>query len=237
MKVLAIGNSFSTDATRYLHQIARSCKVDIDVMNLYIGGCPLSLHYRNMIADANAYLLEFDGKSTGYKISISEALLSNDWDYISLQQVSGKSVDYETYQPYLNELYDYVKYYCPKAKIIIHQTWGYKDGTENLANINFATGSDMFAAAEKAYALAAKEINADLVIPSGKALEGLKANGIYDYFRDNIHVSLGLGRFTLGLTWFKYLTGYDVTTVNYNDLDEEVDEKLLDIAKKVVSEI
>ena len=48
IKVLAIGNSFSSDATRYLYQIARADKVDMKVVNLFIGGCPLSYHYSNI---------------------------------------------------------------------------------------------------------------------------------------------------------------------------------------------
>ena len=46
MNVLAIGNSFSQDATRYLHQVAKSAGVYLEVFNLEIGGCPLSKHFR-----------------------------------------------------------------------------------------------------------------------------------------------------------------------------------------------
>ena len=42
MKVLAIGNSFSNDAMRYLHGIAKADGVDMKTVNLFIGGCPLS---------------------------------------------------------------------------------------------------------------------------------------------------------------------------------------------------
>ena len=45
MKVLAIGNSFSNDAMRYLHEIAKADGVDMKTVNLFIGGCPLSRHY------------------------------------------------------------------------------------------------------------------------------------------------------------------------------------------------
>ena len=48
MRILAIGNSYSQDATRYLHQIARRGGVALNVSNLYIGGCPLSRHFKNM---------------------------------------------------------------------------------------------------------------------------------------------------------------------------------------------
>lgn len=38
MKVLAIGNSFSNDAMRYLHGIAKADGVDMKTVNLFIGG-------------------------------------------------------------------------------------------------------------------------------------------------------------------------------------------------------
>ena len=36
MKVLSIGNSFSQDATRYLHQIAKNSGDDFKTVNLYV---------------------------------------------------------------------------------------------------------------------------------------------------------------------------------------------------------
>ena len=58
MNILAIGNSFSEDATRYLHNIARADGERINVVNLYIGGCTLDRHYRNMLSGARAYELQ-----------------------------------------------------------------------------------------------------------------------------------------------------------------------------------
>ena len=57
MNILSIGNSFSKDAQRYLHQIAKADGVAIHSVNLYIGGCPLSKHYRNMHSEKQEYLL------------------------------------------------------------------------------------------------------------------------------------------------------------------------------------
>ena len=63
MQLLAIGNSFSSDATRYLHGIARAGGVPLQVTNLYIGGCSLERHFRNMHSDARAYDLQCNGHS------------------------------------------------------------------------------------------------------------------------------------------------------------------------------
>ena len=61
--ILAIGNSFSTDSTHYIHQIAEAGGVEVKVVNLYIGGCPLERHWQNIQADAAAYRYELNGLS------------------------------------------------------------------------------------------------------------------------------------------------------------------------------
>ena len=96
MRVLSISNSFGVDATRYLHQIARSAGVKLEVCTLYIGGCPLELHYRNMLGDKEAYDLYFNGFTTGMKCSLDDALLSGRWDVISFQQASPVSPKADT---------------------------------------------------------------------------------------------------------------------------------------------
>ena len=63
-KLLAIGNSFSQDATHYLHQIAAADQMDLKVGNLYIGGCSLERHWENIQNEAEEYLYEENGTST-----------------------------------------------------------------------------------------------------------------------------------------------------------------------------
>ena len=205
MNVLAIGNSYSKDGTRYVHQLAESCGEEINITNLNIGGCTLYRHFKNMHTEAVVYGHEFNGHSTGLDISLKYALLTTEWDVITIHQHSFNSTIYETWQPYLNELVAYIRKLSPHSKIALQQTWGYKDDTNKLKH--YENGSAMFADVRQNYERAAKEIGADMIIRSGEVFEGLKANGIYDYFRDPIHASLGLGRYALGLMWLKTLTG------------------------------
>ena len=45
LRILAIGNSFSTDSMQYLYQIAKNAGVEEIVLgNLYYGGCSLDEH-------------------------------------------------------------------------------------------------------------------------------------------------------------------------------------------------
>lgn len=237
MQVLAIGNSFSQDATAYLKKISELGKGDITVVNLFIGGCPLSRHYRNMLSGERAYSMEFNGQSTGFFVSLDDALLSRDWDVITIQQASPASPDYNTYQPYLDRLTEYIRECCPKAKLMLHETWAYEEGSARLSNLNYATRSDMFKDVHSAYTKAAKSIKADGVIPSGPLMQVLIENGITRLHRDGFHASLDIGRYALALLWFKRLTGKSVLDNGFKCHIGEISDEEYAIIKKCVEEI
>ena len=227
MQVLAIGNSFSTDATRYLHRLARVAGQDLTVVNLHIGGCSLSRHYRNMLSGERIYELQINGERSGFSVSLQEALLNRDWDVITLQQSSPNSTKYETYQPYLNELAAYVRHCVPQAKVYIHETWPYEQGSERLnVLMGYQKYQDMYRDLHAAYAQAAKDISADGVIPSGTLLLSLMAQGIKVH-RDTFHASYGLGRYALSLLWLRVLTHASVSDLTLPSLDEPADEAQL----------
>lgn len=238
MKVLAIGNSFSQDATRYLRQIAKSDGFDMKVVNLYIGGCPLRTHYLNALEDKKAYSLEFAGETTGFYVSIKDALISDDWDVVTIQQVSHQSPDYQTYQPYLQFMGEYIRKYSPKSKIYIHQTWAYEDGSKRLTEeLKYEKASDMLEDIIQAYRLAAEDICADGIIPSGEVMYAMVQHGIEKVHRDTFHATFGLGRYALGLTWYTVLTGNNVEDIAFADLDEETDAEEFRIAKECVAAV
>ena len=238
MKILSLGNSFSQDAQRYLHEIAKHEGVDVYSTNLYIGGCSLETHYKNMSEDNSSYELEINGKPTGELISIKTALLSNDWDYVTMQQVSSLSGIYSSYNPYAKELYAYVKKLCPTAKILIHQTWAYEDKSDLLFNSTpFKTADEMHDAIVDAYNCCLNDLSANGLIPSGKAMMQSLKLGIGKIHRDTFHASLGAGRYLLGLTWYKYLTGNDVSANTFNNLDEPITEEQRKIVIEAVNSV
>ena len=237
MNILSIGNSFSEDATRYAHDIAACDGYNFTTVNLYIGGCSLWRHFHNISCDEKAYSLQFNGVPTGFNVSIKEALLTREWDVITLQQVSGQSKNYATYQPYLDELYAYCKKYCPKAKIYMHQTWAYEEDSHRLCvEQKYEHHSDMFSDIERAYAQAAAAIGASGTIPSGALVNAMCAKG-FKMHRDTFHLSMGLGRYAAGLLWYAYLTGKDITDNCFNKFDVEVTDEEIAAAKTTVKEI
>ena len=235
MNVLAIGNSFSQDATRYLHAIARRAGEKLTVVNLYIGGCSLERHFRNMHSEERAYELQINGERSGFFVSLKEALLNRAWDVVTLQQASHESFNYENYTPYLEYIYEHVKRYCPKAKVYIHQTWAYEEGSDRLQKMGYLRAEDMFADVKRAYATAAEVIGADGIIPSGTAMFNATQMGIDKIHRDTFHASYGAGRYLLALTWYKALTGKDISGDRFCDFDEPVSDAEIEIIKKAVN--
>lgn len=237
IKVLAIGNSFSQDATRYLRKISQAAGEDMKVVNLYIGGCPLSRHFKNMNNDERAYSLEFGGETTGFFVSIKDALQSDEWDFVSMQQVSHKSVDYTTYQPYLDALSAYVTFHAPCAKQVIHQTWAYEDGSKRLTEeLGYETSTQMFQDIKAAYGKAAKAISADRIIPSGESMHLAVTHGFQNTHRDTFHASLGPGRYLLAATWYETLTGNSVLGNLFCDLDVATDLDTISLMQEIAHE-
>lgn len=238
MHILSIGNSFSRDALRYLYGIARADGFDLQAYNLYIGGCSLSRHYRNMLSRQPEYILDVNGHNSSFKISLEEGLLNRDWDVVTLQQASHFSTNYDTYQPYLEQLADYVRRYVPKAKIAIQQTWAYEQDSHRLnVMMGYRHHTDMFRDLQQAYDQAAQTIRADYVIPSGQVFEALLDAGIEKVHRDTFHASLGLGRYALGLTWYATLTGRDIRNNSFSDFDEAIAPEQIEIVKQCVATV
>ena len=238
MNILSIGNSFSCDAQRYLHDLARSRGADIQCVDLFIGGCSLERQYREFMGDRRSYIPEFNGHyADGFFVSLKEALTARAWDYITLQQASHYSCDYSTYEPWLSLLAAEVRRYCPGAKLLIHQTWGYEEGSDRLASQGFATMEEMTLAAKDCYGRAAEAIGAHGILPCGEVFLEAQRRGCGKLHRDTFHASYGLGRFLLALTWYGCLTGDDVREVTFRPFDEEVDGEELARAREAVATV
>ena len=234
MNVLAIGNSFSMDAMRYLSQIARAQGEQLTAINLFIGGCPLDKHFRHMHSGA-PYSLQCNGSDTGFLVTMDEALLSRPWDVITLQQASHFSGKKETYIPYVYELVKHIRTLCPKAKLYLHETWPYEDGSKMLlTHYPDMTSEDMYKNVVRCYHEIEKDAGFDGLIPSGELMHALLENGVSRVHRDGYHLSLGLGRYAAGLLWFRMLTGKSVSENTYADFDEPISAEEIALAKKLV---
>ena len=229
MNILTIGNSYSEDATRYLHDVAYAQGDDIQVTNLYVGGCTLERHYRNMLSKRNEYQLIYNGARTGFFVSIEEAIGSKSWDVITLQQSSPLAFDKESYFPYIDELLAYVKKFSPKCKIYLHQTWSYEDGNEWFKTSPYKNLCEMIPNVARVYGEVADKIGADGIIKCGELMLSMYKAGITPLWRDGWHASKGVGRYAMGLLWYRTLTGKSVADNGLSYFDEPIPD--FDIAK------
>ncbi len=221
LRILAIGNSFSQDAVeQYLYELADAAGIKTIIGNCYIGGCDLDKHLANIRSDAAAY--EYRKVSGGKKdnrknTSLSQALADEPWDYISLQQASGKSGKYETYSG-LGELISSVSAAVPEATLVWHQTWAYAAGSTHESFP--AYGSDQMTMYNAIVDASRRAVNEHprlrLLVPSGTAIQNARGTYVGDIFnRDGYHLEVTYGRYTAACTWFETIFGIDVTTNSY----------------------
>ena len=210
MKILAIGNSFSEDATALLQLLSPG----LFVRNLYIGGCSLQRHCAEMASGAASYMYQENGADClGRLVTLKEGLVKEKWDYITVQQVSGDSGRLETYRPYLTELIAYIKRYS-SAEIVFHQTWAYENDSIHPAFPLYDSDTDkMWAAIKEASQAASKEEGLRL-IPVGEMIAALRKTPVFDsrngglnITRDGFHLSLNYGRYAAALVWCHFFTG------------------------------
>lgn len=124
VRLLTIGNSFSANATKYLGDLAKADGNVLIHRAIVVGGASMELHAGKM----QAYERDPKAKEGLYTSGkgLKQELLSDKWNFVTIQQASIKSHDLATYQPFANQLRDYVKQHAPQAELLIHQTWEYR---------------------------------------------------------------------------------------------------------------
>jgi hypothetical protein len=77
----------------------------------------------------------------------------------------------------------------------------------------------------------------DGIIPSGTLFGIMLDSGIEKVHRDTFHADFGLGRYALGLLWFSYITGEDISANQYRKLDVIADENDIKVAIDCVKKV
>lgn len=204
--LLMIGNSFSQDASEYMHQISMNSDVVIEAHNLYIGGCSLETHYSNVVNDKPDYIYFLNGKIVQEHYSIKMALEARQYDYVSFQQASHFSGQKETYYPYIKELIKYVREYQPNAKLLMHETWPYCPGSTHGCFVWYNNDAKyMEECVRKAYQEVAKENDLELVEVMEDVVKARQKYGEL-FSRDLFHLDTK-GRYLAGLRWVKFISG------------------------------
>ncbi len=235
-KILAIGNSFSQDATAYLHQIAESAGVESKVANLCIGGCSLETHAKQIDGSGDKYAYMLNSDVPCKRVVLKEALLEDSWDYITIQQASHFSAHPETYFPHAQILVDFVKEHAPTSTLVVHETWAYESDRFGAD----ASQAEMFDGIVKSYSMLAEKLGIGM-IRSGEVVQLLRRDPFFDYenggqpmTRDGYHINIPYGRYATALLWFKVLMGGDVLAASF--IPEGADAEIIDRIKRYVND-
>lgn len=242
MRILAIGNSYSSDGLVWLYQILEDLgEKDIFIRNMYISGCSLDRHaacIRGNLADYRQ-----DNNSSGTWSPVPEQTLlsafdGTKWDYISLQQQSGASGLPDTYGE-LDFLISFVKQHANKdAKLVWQMTWAYPSNNDTEAFAPY--GYDHAKMYQSIVDTAKKKIVTNdvftKIVPSGTAVENLYPRFGERLYRDILHMSYDFGRYVAALTWAKTLTGKSLKNVRFapEGVTEEEKQAAIEAAEAAV---
>lgn len=213
IKILAVGNSFSDDGVEYLDELAQAAGIKLIIGNLYIGGCSLERHWNNVRNELPAYdyRKNVEGHQTNTpKTTLQQALQDEEWDYITVQQVSQNSGLYDTYYPYIDSLLTYLKAHArnPEVEFAIHQVWSYAwnsthPGFANYDNNQLKMYRDIVETVDKV----ARKEKIRIIIPSGTAIQTGRTLMGDRMNRDGFHLGWGWGRYLAACTWFETFLG------------------------------
>lgn len=249
IKLLSIGNSFSADALSYFRDMAALSGAEIDVTHVLIGGCSLERHYNNLIADLPEYTMSKNGvKVEG--ASLCEVIENNEFDIVTIQQVSHFSGLYSTYHPYIDELIAYIKRHQTKARLWLHKTWAYEKNSSHSGFAAYCNDQQiMYKAICKVCDKIFAECDIDGIIPSGDVIQALRETPEFNFpqepslCRDGFHMHLLYGRFAVAATWLETLCGVDVRQNTYTPPESVVGvlgdsaKHRLDVIRTVVHDV
>lgn len=233
LRILAIGNSFSDDGMEYLPLLMDNMGIEnVEIARLYVGGCSLEQHIAFYDQNQAPYQFYYSATKRFNKpkiktdirlgnpeanlwqktdrVALIDALKWGEWDIITMQQVSGLSGLYDSYQPYLGRLVEIVRKHQPDAKIAWQMTWAYSTDSQHGDFHRYGRNQQqMLDAIYASVNEMLKEIDFDYIIPSGTAIQSLRLSDVnnhpLDLTRDGYHMDLGAGRYTLACVWYETL--------------------------------
>lgn len=213
LRILGVGNSFTDDGMMYLPNLLAAEGIHNVVLGrLYIGGCSLERHVKEFQAGERNYVYYKSEKNKWVTVSknasLLDGLLDEKWDVIVVQQASGLSGLYSTYQPWLEKLLEILRLNCRNAGACIawQQTWAYASTSTHpdfpkYSNNQLAMYQNIMSSNEKLVESTA----IDIVIPTGTAIQNLRhiMHDAREMTRDGYHLNYKMGRYTAACTWYQ----------------------------------
>jgi hypothetical protein len=217
LKILGIGNSFTDDGMEYLPNLLKSAGIgNVMLGKLSLGGSSLQQHYSLYQSNTASYdyVKSFQGNSwqNQGKSTFRDAVANEAWDIIIIQQVSQNSGQYDTYQPYLNNLISAMMSNCSNPEVCLgwQMTWAYSSTSSHSGFANYNRDqATMYNSIVNATRTMIVNTGIDLIIPSATAVQNIRSTSLNnppsDLTTDGYHMDWGAGRYTVACTWFQAL--------------------------------
>lgn len=208
LRILAIGNSYTVDATEQLGNIVREAGIGDDrycVYRLNHNAARLKYYAEHL---TSGELIDVEHPCGDIDMELTKAtlpeIISRPWDVIVLQQYSGDAVDYTTYNPYLRELITAITTSCsnPRACLAWHMIWSYRDGFLSKE----ACGEQRWHLLSAATIMQMWNDGIDVIIPTGTAIQNARNTALQNdaqLTRDGTHLDPGIGRYIAACTFFE----------------------------------
>ena len=208
LRVLCIGNSYTSDALRYVPDIMKGAEIadySFSIYKVVIGGASLQTWWKTIAHNDTIELVHVAGSKMPLRKGTWKDLLAQSWDIITLQQVSHDAVNYETFNPCLRKLIDFIRENCLNQNVTLawQTAWSY---------------SQLFSPQMSSYerwlyiSLAVQQMvmtdGIDVLIPVGTAIQNARAtslNTASELTRDGTHLDLGVGCYVASCAWFEAL--------------------------------
>ena len=245
LKILTVGNSFSVDCMQFVYEIAKAAGIEkVKLGNLYISGCSLSKHLTNAKSDSAAYTFytnESGAWKTNNNYKFSSGVKSDNWDFISFQQVSGSSGKANTYDT-VNELLSIAEGYCTNENVqfMWHMTWAYQGNSTQTAFADYDKDQmTMYNAIVNAVQTKiVPNQKFAKIIPNGTAVQNARTSYLGDTLtRDGYHMSKDKGRVLAGITVVATTVGIPWDTIDLTKVcsDANFVKVALESAKNAVA--
>ena len=218
LRVLCIGNSFTNNALKYVCPLLEAAQVNASSYSIYSlphSGASVK-HWWTVAESGEVVQLNYEG---GERMPVEEGslakVLAQDWDVITLQQVSKNAVYYSTFNPWLQRLIDFILQHCTNHQVTLawQTAWSYNKAHGKKSS--YDRWRQITSAVQQM--IAVDGIN--VLIPTGTAIQNARSTELStddgELTRDGVHLDCGVGCYVASCTWVEAICGpvFDITVL------------------------
>lgn len=226
-KLLTIGDSLSSDSINLISQILKGFGVEnIIIASLTVNNCSIEDHLSYMTNDESVYSYKkiingLSSNASGFRAS--KAFKDEEWQYIILQQSADLSGDVNSYEEFIETIYEYVLSYNKNVKIGWHMTWAYGKNVNIDGFAKYENDQDkMYLSIIDAVKTNIENVDYfDFIIPSATAIQNARTSYLGETITINGINLEELGQLIIGLTYVLEITHWPIADLNLDLISQK----------------